>query len=103
MICNTFCLMCDILILSSSKSSRGSAVNNTDGGTGCVIVVGFARETQTKSSLFLTQQEAEAADPTPVQAKADAPPHRRRFRGQHAANQSTAFVQGGAATGPPAK
>ncbi len=54
-------------------------------------------------SIFLPQQEAEAVDPTPVRAKVDAPLRRRRARGQHAANQSPASVEGGAATGPPAK
>lgn len=49
------------------------------------------------------QQEAEAVDPTPAQAKVDAPPHRRRVKGQHAANQSQASVEGGAVIGPPAK
>lgn len=53
--------------------------------------------------LSSSQQEAEAVDPTPAQAKVDAPPRRRRVKGQHAANQSPATAEGGAVIGPPAK
>lgn len=60
---------------------------------------------QAKISVFFSpsQQEAEAVDPTPVQAKVDAPPPRRRVTGQHAANRSQLSVEGGAVIGPPAK
>lgn len=95
--------MCDLLMLSSSKIKQPKSADR-DGATVCLLLdCTCAAEDQTKLSVFLPQQEAEAVDPTPAQAKVDAPPHRRRVRGQHAANQSPASVEGGAVIGPPAK
>lgn len=55
------------------------------------------------SPRTLGEPEAEAVDQTPVQAKVDAHPHRKRVKGQHAVNQSQESAEGGVVTDLPVK